>query len=250
MERPIIFSTPMVRAILDGRKTQTRRVFKHNITQIEIESIGYSTFTPEGFISMRGKRKIDAEGYAEWFVKCPYGMPGDRLWVRETFARVCYDPSGTCDGWGCKHCKFQYKADTPTSKFPGEWPNDWPSKDVPCRWRPSIHMPREASRICLEVKSVRVERVRDISDKDAIAEGVEWYGKNFHENPVFKDYSLQTVDGFGWCTPQRSFRSLWERINGTTSWTENPWVWVIEFAVVSPETPPASPSHIAQGPTG
>ncbi len=202
-ERPILFSPPMVRAILfAARKTQTRRLFKHNITELEIDKIGYTTFTPDGHISIRGKRQVDGGGYAEWFVKCPFGQTDDQLWVRETF---CQD---TSDG---KSHFYVYKADYP----------DYPMGSA--TWKPSIHMPRIASRISLQITTIRVERLQDISREDAIAEGVFYHtglegystdeeGRNFHASD-----------------PRISYCKLWCSIHSPESWDLNPWVWVIEF---------------------
>ncbi len=170
-ERPILFSAPMVRAILGGRKTQTRRVVKDRYID--------AVFLVHFFKYLRGN--------------CPYGQPGDRLWVRESF----------CDarsaGAGC----VLYRA----------------SGDRACRWKPSIHMPRSASRILLEITAVRVERLNDISEADAKAEGLMRVSDGF-----------RGADGLPWyANPVASYRSLWESINGAGSWAANPWVWVIEF---------------------
>lgn len=203
----MLFSAPMVRAILEGRKTMTRRVVKLRYGADVVVTNG-QVWKPA---------RVDYAGY----VDCPYGQVGDRLWVREAFSGPhCMDASDGCKAvppskWGdCS--RIWYWADgNPTE---GDW----------TRPRPSIHMPRWASRILLEIVAVRVERLQDISEADAQAEGVE-----------------RVVAGVGWrryCDPdseevgvppcgdaRRSFRSLWKFINGTESWNDNPWVWVIEF---------------------
>jgi hypothetical protein len=167
-ERPILFSAPMVRAILEGRKTQTRRIVK-----------------PEHVAAYHDDVPI-------LFKRFPYGKPGDRLWVRET--------------WGMfeetHKCIPHYRATHAT--------------DVVPRWRPSIHMPRWASRITLEVESVRVERLKECSDADALAEGCS-------------SADMQSGDRL-----QDVYRRLWESINGPGSWEANPWVWVVEFKRIQP----------------
>ena len=127
---------------------------------------------------------------------CPYGRVGDHLWVRETWAPHTWPPTGP---------SYQYAAD---DQYP-----------APERWRPSIHMPRAASRITLEVVSVRVERLNDISEEDAIAEGCPYGVGGWMVDPAVGD---------------KQFPTLWERINGPGSWDANPWVWVVEFKRIEP----------------
>jgi len=180
-ERPILMSAPMVRAILAGTKTQTRRVAKGEALRWLVRD----GFTP-GFVADPGNRL------------CPYGQPGDRLWVRES------------------HWWFKDEHDPVTGYFPPpltiedvEYRADG---EKPGRaWRPSIHMPRWASRITLEVTSVRVERLQDISEADAISEGI----------PT-SDVSPPDACRF-------AYRLLWESINGPGSWDANPFVWVVSF---------------------
>lgn len=138
--KPILFNTKMVQAILEGRKTQTRRVIKQFVPGDA--QFGYTAFTPGGNIFCRGNF---ADGYGEKFYKLPY-LPGDVLWVRETWAEMPYG--------------YVYRAD-------GE-PVGWDAYD---RWNPSIHMPKEAARIFLRVTGVRVERLQEISRDSAISEG-------------------------------------------------------------------------------
>lgn len=191
MERPIMFSAPMVRAILAGTKTQTRRVLK----QVQIRSAGM----PE----------------PEWrsvHTLCPYGQPGDRLWVRESwraFAAFNRTPPRDITAGPVWHEARDDVAFHPTAYG---------------TLRPSIHMPRWASRITLEVTGVRVERLQDISEADAIAEGIEhaavpgWWRLYGRDTSGDMDRS-----------PRVSYHSLWESINGPGSWDANPWVWVVEF---------------------
>jgi hypothetical protein len=189
----------MVRAIMDGRKTQTRRIVKlgHGGTFRRSETNGYD-WTFRG--SRRGGTRYHSScwqdlRHEQLMDLCPYGHPGDRLWVRETWAPVwTFDPSPETGAL--------YRADP---MYDGTEQFDWP-------WKPSIHMPRWASRITLEITGVRVERLREISDFDAIAEGVSgWVSDPRCE------------------TPRDGFRVLWESINGEGSWAANPWVWVVEF---------------------
>ncbi len=169
----------MVRAILDGRKTQTRRIVKVNEAGQWVCHAVRSCLNPEE----SWQRDVMAS-------ECPYGKPGDRLWVRES----CYVESiGTENGYG-RHILYRATdQDAPVSK-----------------WTPSIHMPRWASRITLEVVSVGVERLNDCSREDAIAEGID-------------------IDPEWPTDPRDTYRSLWESINGPGSWEANPWVWVVEF---------------------
>lgn len=212
-ERPILFSGEMVRAILDGRKTQTRRVVKRiPCTCGNWEPEEMCRRTPEGW---------QATGHSGvWWcavcaseqdaVRCPYGVPGDRLWVRETWGRN-----------GCSCCPVHYKATEPNWEFE--------SGDPYWRWRPSIHMPRWASRITLEITGVRVERLQEISEHDAWCEGVRESQRAISPVaavPVFWDYFLGVPN---YMRASDSFSSLWSKINGLGSWEKNPWVWVIEF---------------------
>lgn len=214
-DRPILFSAPMVRALMSGTKTQTRRVVKFLGADVIDERDGRAwPWSPQ---------------HDEW-VTCPYGSSGDRLWVRETWA-----------------AHWMYDDVPPTlarSTHPDD--NQWFAADVEgtpgthgCpaegrrgKWRPSIHMPRWASRITLDVTGVRVERLNDISAADAMAEGIRRWTKDGTLSkfgtaepgddgaPPWVDMPRSAVDGY---------RTLWESINGAGSWTANPWVWVVSF---------------------
>jgi len=173
-ERPILFSAPMVRAILDGSKTQTRRIVKSQSN-----------------------------------ICCPFGKPGDRLWVRETFQGPLFDSDNS------KCCV--YRADG------GEAP-EYVDADDNLRqgWKPSIFMPRWASRITLEITGVRVERLQDISASDCYAEGC------FRPDQLKSLGSEVTTRD----NARGAYRKLWESINGADSWDANPWVWVVEFKAI------------------
>lgn len=188
-ERPILFSGPMVRAILNGTKTVTRRVVKPQRH-------------PFGRMLTADEVAGEAIG-GTCAVLCPYGQPGDRLWVRETFA-VYGDE---------KMAAIHYRADRP---------HDVGRKGT--GYKPSIHMPRWACRILLEITAVRVERLQDISEEQAIAEGV-------HRDLRMWFATDEGGPAFTW--PQHAFEHLWRKINGAECWDANPWVWVVEFKRVT-----------------
>jgi len=208
-ERPILFSAPMVRAILDGSKTQTRRMVKHNI-------VGLPACTPSD--SSTGKPLNELWVDDNDMFTCPYGKQGDRLWVRETHYIVY------AQGNKNNHViEIDYKADLNHTK-----------RMCPQQWRPSIHMPRWASRILLGVKTVGVERLQDISAEDAIAEGIRYHSL-YNEWGGVEEHPDSTADIPQWRwyeDPREAFMHLWISINGEHSWNENPWVWNIEFNVL------------------
>lgn len=193
-EKPILFSAPMVRAILDGSKTQTRRIFKPKT--IELLKFAGCLGEVSHFLDSNSLGKNDLAYVLEF---CPYGEVGDQIWVRETFA--------------CGLCTESTMAYRATHK-PSDLDEGHYEK---IKWKPSIFMPRWASRIQLEINSVRVEVLNDISEADSAAEG--WKKrKDLHQShDAHKDAAKD------W------FMDLWESINGPGSWAENPWVWVIEF---------------------
>ncbi|EBB0448452.1 hypothetical protein GID46_15345 [Salmonella enterica] len=200
-ERGMIFNAEMVRAILDGRKTQTRRVLATYQDAVK--------FCPEWDVNGKqifivlGEKDHTGMNPVITAIPCPFGQPGDRVWVRETF-RV--------------HSRA---TDVATLVYRASVRNSWTEQThrvpvavcnkpaTPEKWTPSIHMPRWASRITLEITGVRVERLNSITESDAEAEGVTDTG--------FGDL---LVDGY---------RYLWKSIYGEESWADNPWVWVIEF---------------------
>lgn len=183
-ERPILFSAPMVRAIQAGTKTQTRRVCKGAALQWLGEG-----FAPD-FVALQSN------------AMCPYGQSGDRLWVREAFQAM---------GNAELHAEpIFYRADQYRD-------------DGFHRWTPSIHMPRWASRITLEIVSVRVERLNEISEQDAQAEGIA--PMQFHDGRWLSEHAK----GMNFPSATAAYRDLWESINGPGSWDANPWVWVVEF---------------------
>lgn len=220
-ERPILFQGDMVRAILDGRKTQTRRIVKLPVID---KDIGCELSGSELAGSQRDALR-----------HCPHGQPGERLWVRETFS-IGEDLGKDWEPWMEQGDRFVRTEGgheiycVPDDYFP---PKNTPEKhhceDTPEHWRefgqiPPIFMPRWASRITLEITGVRVERLNDISEADAVAEGIEPCG-DFFGAPSFRSYSDDETP----CDALCSYESLWESIYGPGSWNANPWVWVIEF---------------------
>jgi hypothetical protein len=185
--RPIPFSAPMVRAILADTKTQTRRVLKCR-PQYQLEERDDGKLWPWMY---------DSDRDADHWMPCPYGQAGDRLWVREA--------------WKVDLNHRFYRAD-------GD-----PGGPVP--WTPSIHMPRWASRITLEVTGVRVERPQDISEADAKAEGVHRCLDGLWSGGAWKHLRRPNC----YADPCNAFCDLWASINGPGSWDANPWVWVVEF---------------------
>jgi hypothetical protein len=187
-ERPILFQGAMVRALLDGSKTQTRRIAKPRRKPSLLD--GWT----DGYV-------LDP-GNSDWLMADnPYGQPGDRLWVRETFADI---------GIGAPNYIHQADANEV-------------ARSLVRRWKPSIHMPRAASRIMLEVVSVRIERLREISEPDARAEGIVDGGCVCCGEPEPCGCPKPSPDA------RDAYVRLWESINGASSWNANPWVWVVEF---------------------
>ncbi|KIP13439.1 hypothetical protein KY49_680 [Burkholderia sp. MSHR3999] len=225
-ERPILFSGPMVRAILDGRKTQTRRVVNPQPVYGDIAG----TFASWMF------KKRHASGRwlypnARDFVlaECPHGQPGDRLWVRETWQH-CNHPLGPYDA----DCLVFYRADYLDDPHgpDGEKSPEGKYRD----WRPSIHMPRAASRITLEITDVRVERLQDISEVDAIDEGVltldeGWARQQFPDYFATRDATLPGEKPPRGPSPRVRFSKLWNSLNASRGhgWDTNPWVWAVQF---------------------
>lgn len=245
-DKPILFSGPMVRALLEDRKTQTRRVLKAQPTERHRLVGIYAPHLTAVFNPAGGDHYGNPD--EDFSVRLPYSR-GDRLWVRETF------------GYGCRPCPFEgfrdgveYRADEaycddiePLPLYSPQTPDDFCYGDVNSNgWKPSIYMPRWASRITLVVKSVKVERVQDISEVDAIAEGIDWPGNNVeccgsprvdcdftpHGEPINPREEccgcpIPTI------TPIQAYERLWDFLNAKRGygWEVNPWVSVTEFEV-------------------
>jgi hypothetical protein len=237
-ERPILFSGPMVRALLAGRKTQTRRVLRpqpptvedvvtrtgtdfgfYNPATYHEPFLGQSSFKPTTW-SVTGPCGVvrDLVGQSDW--ECPYGAPGDRLWVRETTCRTDWKPGTSgkpadpLDGT-VRAYRADYRED---ELFPAPWEPEW---------IPSIHMPRWASRILLEVTEVRVERLQDLSVADAVAEG----SCTRHPEGVFHLLGEGLLGDARQC-----FREAWDGLNARRGfgWQANPYVWAITVRRLSP----------------
>lgn len=216
-EKPILFSGPMVKAILEGRKTQTRRIVRDVVLPYHNGFILESTDKKQKLNDAMFSNSIDATTASIYQYARPPYLIGDQLWVRETWCTV---PEH--DNMRPSHMPVNspvwYRAQT---------------DDDISKWRPSIFMPRWASRITLEVTGVRVERLQDITEEDAKAEGVEPIGEcdtQAMRKLLYKDYSGEKehviLAGY-------SFQTLWNSINyARAPWESNPWVWVIEFEVV------------------
>lgn len=207
-ERPILFNAPMVRAILAGTKPQTRRIAP--ISRLDTRPLGDGMIAWSAHFA-KPLKGINATHSGGRFTKeqtlsiiasshGPYGKPGDRLWVRETWAYGIHAMASARDEDG----PFVYAATDSTQHRLCE------------KWTPSIHMPRWASRITLEITAVRVEKLQDITDSDALAEGV--------------DRTNTSIGGYA----KERYKRLWNAINGDNAWDKNPWVWVVEFKRVTP----------------
>ena len=203
---PILFSASMVRALLEGRKTQTRRAIKPQ-PEYRFENDPLGEVAWKGMcIDTVGTITTGNDGLAQYN---PFGQPGDLLWVRETF---CIYPMAGNDGAAGPICR----ADSIIS--------DESLKSIGRKWTPSIFMRREHSRLTLKITDVRIERLQDISEDDARAEGV-----NADEDPRWQP-SYSDPDSGGDPSHRLSYEYLWNSING--NWNDNPWVWVVEFEVI------------------
>lgn len=221
-ERPILFSTPMLQAILAGTKTQTRRVVKPQ---------------PNGVWSIPPITVVDGRWGSNGCVsdlRCPYGKPGDRLWVREAWMlptepaedmiTVDYRACLEAETQGCDRVFLDDVTDAMFQDAQRIWDSD--VKHARSGWRSGIHMPRWASRLLLEITDVRVERLQSISEADAKAEGA----------PAEFEVDLATfVHGKSLpaSTHYLGFKHLWRDINGKDSWQANPWAWVVTFKPIT-----------------
>jgi len=219
-EYPILFSAPMVRALLDGRKTQTRRLVKPQPMDGWLPEVGpyCPTMVDKDGECYPGDEIFGASDENEGR-KSPFGRPGDRLWVRETwdFRSWATPPTNPND------IRIAYGADGEQKML--EAPASWhPTVYNYERWRPSIHMPRWASRLTLEITDVRVQRLQGLTESDALAEGIipDEIGK-------VASLTLERIKGEKWPGPVLQFAYLWGQIYGEESWDENPWVWAVSF---------------------
>ena len=224
-ERPILFRAPMVRALLSGQKTVTRRVVK-------VQPFGAPTWNT-GYLTGAGERDyvtswLDEAGR---YLECPYGNRGEMLWVRES-----YQVSKKYDSVKPSDLNYERGISTYYAAGGSRWKDgsgQYVDNDDVCtpdwvgKMRPSIFMPRAASRILLEITDVRVERLQDISDDQAKAEGIEHSNALDPAGPC--KWRVYGREHTGTSSPVDSFESLWSSINGADAWAANPWVWVVEF---------------------
>lgn len=211
--RPILFSSPMVRALLSGAKTQTRRIINAPTTRGSY-LLSFNHGVPELNF---GPDDQKSNGDLRWH-RSRYGRPGDLLWVRESFAAWWTAATGK------RSHVMGYRADIDDPDWDGFGCDDpwW----IDAQWEPSIHMPRAYSRLTLRITDVRLQRLQDISEEDARAEGAEWHdGRGVGHSGWRHDGN----DGYVWDTARTSFFHLWNRINGTNAVGRNPWVWAISF---------------------
>jgi hypothetical protein len=210
-KRHITFPAPMILSLLDGRKTQTRERIDPAPQMITGKRSAPWEGDPAALMQL-----LEQSGK-----RCPYGQPGDRIWVREAWAH---------DAETLDQCRASLE-DAMGSRSYGPYYRATESAPDTLRWRPSIQMPRWASRILLEIVSVRVERLTDISEADAIAEGVEFRPSPFSGlRPNWRDYQAPAGSNWEWTDrPRKSFMSLWRLLEGPCIELTNPWVWVIEF---------------------
>lgn len=220
-ERPIIFSGEMVKAILDGKKTMTRRVVK--FSDFTIDSI-----TPLHIELVDGKYCLfnERNGWLIGYPKFPYGKVGDRLWVRETWIQGYDDPLIESEGDDENAVSIIYKADgkeeyrSCSAETAENW-GDFSADSEMVGFKSPIHMPRWASRLLLEITDIKVERLQDISCEDAVKEG-------------FSDKKPSGMQPAMMPNPKADFRNYWDSLNTKKGypWSSNPWVWVVEFKVV------------------
>lgn len=212
-ERPIIFSGEMVKAILEGRKTQTRRVVEPQPPEEVLRSERCSgPDCGDGFHFIAKRGEFREREICEWHCKCPYGVPGDRLWVRETF----WHQPADYDLIACTKVKLEdevviYRAD-----------HDAAGDNF--KWRPSIFMPHDLSRITLEITDVRVQRLQEIILEDCLAEGIDVPGRDrmLKIGPIKRECDEAHCRAY--------FRALWDSINAKKHpWHSDPWVWTITF---------------------
>lgn len=234
-ERPILFSGPMVRAILEGRKTVTRRPVKGaQIPRLEYPEspepwVAVGQHHPRYGFVVYGRTEQECAVKVGELGACPFGEPGDRLWVREAWA-----------------ADAQLDGIAPRDLSQGEpimYPAEGSVRQTGCamisqgRGRPSIHMPRWASRILLEITDVRVERLQDGDgetdfESRYVAEGIH---RIHHGDGEYYYHPFKSEPGPGnWGDPFDAWRELWVSINGSESWNDNPWVWVVEFERIEP----------------
>lgn len=207
--RPILFNSEMVRAILNGNKTQTRRVIKPQPTLSQSSGFNWRGHS----YGINSTYKGTIKNFVDSNQVCPFGKVGDQLFVQETYGTKIRSLGGT------PHESFVYKADNPNEIAY----YDCKGMGYPVRWKPSSRMPRKASRILLEITNISLELLNNISEESAKAEGIVETIKGWKPYQASKRLCS---------SPELAFKLLWEQYKGSKSWNENPWVWVIEFKVI------------------
>jgi hypothetical protein len=222
--RPILFSAPMVRALLDGTKSQTRRALKPQ-PPLDVGSLSAEVIAPT-IVDRHGNEDAGADVFGcttddgDWCLRCPYGEPGELLWVRETFTIK----DKALDG--LEYPPF-YRSDVTDSHGLCFATDDGPRYVEQLKWTSSIHMPRWASRLTLRITDVRVQRLQEISQDDALAEGIDTEGDAYLE--------VERAISAGVCPHHvevATYAWLWDSINGAGSWASNPWVWALTFDTI------------------
>lgn len=228
-ERPILLSAEMVRAVLDGRKTQTRRIIQSPAKNMQArghECISYRApgdkWYQDYVFSMRDRSGTWQDyKHEQFFAKCPFGAVGDRLWVRETCQGVEHESGLDVVLYPADGNEIPVKAHPLDA---GRWVDLYRYRGGEGKIVPSIHMPRWASRITLEITGVRVERLQDISAEDVTAEGIKTLGESMWGPQWWLDAPQAAIND-----AQLQFSIIWSKIYGEENWQANPWVWVIEF---------------------
>jgi len=205
-ERPILFSTPMVQALLDESKTVTRRV--NGLDKVNESPLKWR------FCRFNGSHAIFCESSnseSQIFIKCPYGRVGDALWVREKWENQT--SNGKRVNFFAGNIEVQHN----------------PAYRNLTKWKPSIHLKKVDARLWLQIKHIGVERLQSISEPDAVAEGIYKRYNDLFNEMRYKDYLADAFPANFWRNPVSSFKSLWQLVNGLDAWDKNPWVWVIRF---------------------
>lgn len=239
-ERFVLLNSPMVQAVIEGTKTVTRRPLNPQ-PELFIQAGKHSTYKYRGGL-------YALELYTEnsnILDKCPFGKIGDRLWIRETWAPVnlygeiaiAYKADGEVirvvenKSFQDEEGLINYEDPRLKNYSFSAWADDLLS-GVEGNWKPSIHMPRWASRLLLEITNIKIERIQDISESDSLNEGIERVKVNCSRDGIKTSYKDYEVDGITRNNPIDSFRTLWKKTYGAESWDLNSWVWVIEFKVI------------------
>ncbi len=216
-ERPILMHARSINGILAGRKTQTRRIIKGPPADwAPIVGIYAPTKVNRAGFECPGPETYGASDES-YCIRCAYGQPGDRLWVRETWCPATVVASTEPGREGQKNIYYRASVDAVDEKI------------IKGHWRPSIYMPRAYCRLILEVTSVRAQRVQEISEEGVLAEGVESWDEWDAHGQDCQDYYRGATEEDIFTSPQEAFKQLWNNTNGKDAWKRNDWVWVVKF---------------------